>query len=429
MHAILTSIGTAGDVYPFIGLGSVLRSRGHRATVVVNEHFRDSAIEQGLEFRSLLSRQEMDEALQNPDFWHPMKAAWVISRWGASMIGRQYKVISELASDRDAVLVASVAVAAARVAQEKLGRPAATIILQPWVIPSLACPPVMPAGLTLPRWAPRPLGKLYFRALDAVGDLLVGPNLNRLRASVGLGPVRRLFRWWFSPELVIGMFPQWYGPPQSDWPPQIRLSGFGLFDGHSTELAPDLREFCRGGQCIAFTFGTGMMHAAHLFRASVEACRILGMRGILLTRFTGQLPASLPDSIRHVEFAPFQKLFPLCAAVVHHGGVGTVAKALSSGTPQLVLPFCYDQIDNAVRAERLGAGAWLPPRRRTARHLATALAPLLTPESRSRCRSIAGRLSGHNAFETAADWVEDLAERRSRQGLPYFPTEERPLRV
>jgi len=408
MHAILTSIGTAGDVYPFIGLGAVLRSRGHRVTVVVNEHFRESATEQGLEFRSLLSREEMDHALLNPDFWHPLKAAWVISRWGAPLIERQYSLLSELARDGDAVFIASPGVAAARVVQEKLHRPAASVILQPWVIPSVLSPPVMPAGLTLPRWAPRPLGRLYFRMLDAAGDLLIGPDLNRVRASVGLRPVRRLFRWWLSPELVIGMFPDWYGPPQSDWPPQIRVSGFPLFDGHSSALAPEVREFCRDGHCVAFTFGTGMMHAAHLFRAAVDACRIAGTRALLLTRFAGQLPEPLPPSVRHVEFAPFQQLFPLCAAVVHHGGVGTVAKALAAGTPQLVLPICYDQFDNAIRVERLGAGTWLPPRRRTARHVATALAGLLTPESRARSRAIAARLSGHDALATAATWVEEL---------------------
>jgi len=43
----------------------------------------------------------------------------------------------------------------------------------------------------------------------------------------------------------------------------------------------------------------------------------------------------------------------------HHGGIGTVAIALARTTPQLILPICFDQIDNGTRVKLLGAGDWL----------------------------------------------------------------------
>ena len=154
------------------------------------------------------------------------------------------------------------------------------------------------------------------------------------------------------------MFPGGFGPPQPDWPPQTKLTGFPLYDGQpGGGLPPEILHFCLAGDPpIAFTFGTGMMHAADTFRKAVEVCRLLGKRGILLTRYERQLPAPLPTSMRTFEFAPFLALFPLCAAVVHHGGIGTVAKALSTGTPQLILPMAFDQPDNAARVKSLGAG-------------------------------------------------------------------------
>jgi UDP:flavonoid glycosyltransferase YjiC (YdhE family) len=232
---------------------------------------------------------------------------------------------------------------AARLIQEKLGVPLVSVVLQPWMIPSVFAPPVMMGGLTLPRWAPRAIVKTYFRALDGFGALLLGRELNSLRASLGLKRVRRIFQWWFSPELVIGMFPEWFGEPQRDWPHQIKLAGFPLNDGQPNDGVPeDTIEFCRAGSPpIAFTFGTGMMHARELFQKAIEACRMLRERAIFLTKFRSQLPRSLPPFAHHCDFAPFQKLFPLCAAVVHHGGIGTVAKALAAGTPQLVLPFAW----------------------------------------------------------------------------------------
>lgn len=411
MHAILASIGTDGDVFPYLGLGAELRSRGHRVTLLSDERFSTVVVEHGFAFQALLTDEEIRSVLSDPDFWHPLKAGLVAARWGAPLIGRQYQLIAEAAHDPDAVLVASPGVLAARLVEEKLGKRAASVILQPGLIPSIAAPPIMAGGLTLPRWVPRPLGRLYWRGVNSAGDLLVGRELNRVRASLGLKPVRQLFEWWSSPQLILGMFPDWYGPPQVDWPPQMKLTGFPMYDGRpDAELSADLAEFCRDGDPpIVFTFGTGMMHAARLFHAAAEACLHLGARGILLTRHEHQIPAPLPSSVRHWRFAPFQQLFPLCAAVVHHGGIGTVARALAARTPQLVLPFAYDQPDNAVRVQKLGAGEWMRGRWATGRRIASSLARLIDPSFRSRCRARSEQFS--DGIAPAADLIEDLDRR------------------
>ena len=120
----------------------------------------------------------------------------------------------------------------------------------------------------------------------------MGRHLNRVRASLGLDPVRRFFRWWYSPDLTIGMFPDCYGPPQSDWPKQLRLAGFPMYEGQSGgDLPLDVQRFCLAGDPpVAFTFGSGMMHAADMFRTALEVCRVLGTRGIFLTKYRHQLP-------------------------------------------------------------------------------------------------------------------------------------------
>jgi UDP:flavonoid glycosyltransferase YjiC (YdhE family) len=230
-----------------------------------------------------------------------------------------------------------------------------------------------------------------------------------------LSPVRRVFRWWLSPELVIGLFPGWYAAPQPDWPPQLRLTGFGRFDGTRETLPEDVRTFCEGGSPpIAFTLGTGMAHAAGFFRTAVAACDALGARGLLLTKYPHLIPTRLPRGVRHCAYAPFRQLLPLCGAVVHHGGVGTTAAALEAGCPQLVLPLAWDQPDNAARVAGLGAGLTLGPRRRSGGHVRRALARLLAPDFVDRCRAIAIRARADDGLERAAGWVEQLA-RRTKQ--------------
>lgn len=411
MHAILVTMGTDGDVFPFVGLGVALRHRGHVVTLVAAETYQNLAAQHGLQFDALVSRAANDEFLANPDLWHPIKSGLHGARWGARFIRGQYDLLSELARDSDAILVTNPGVVASRLVQERDAKPMATLLLQPGLLQSVWEPPVMPVA-PIPTWTPRWARHVYWRVIDAAGDLLVGSELNRVRKALGLSPVRRFFRWWLSPQRVIAMFPESYAPPQPDWPPQLRLAGFPAFDGGSSSgLSADLVEFCQADQPpIAFTMGTGMMHGAEFYRAATEACSILGRRGLLLTKHAQQLPRSLPATVRHVTFAPFRELLPLCAVVVHHGGIGTTARALAAGIPQLVLPLAWDQPDNAARIRRLGAGGSLGPRRRSAAQLAAALAEQLKPQVQARCRALSPEYSDDNGLERAANLLEELFE-------------------
>jgi rhamnosyltransferase subunit B len=410
MHVILATMGTDGDVFPHVGLAAVLHARGHRVTLAAPETYGARAHALGIEFCSLVEAADVQRMLADPDLWHPFRSGMMMARWGAPMIPRQYDALAALASQPGSVLVANPGVLAARLVQEKLGVPTASLLLQPGLLPSSTAPPEMPGGITIPAWLPYRLRPLYWLGVDAAGFALVARSLNRVRNGLGLSPVRRLFRWWLSPDLVIGLFPNWYAPPQPDWPRQIRLAGFGRFDGGREELPGDVRRFCEeGAPPIAFTLGTGMTHASGFFRAAVAACEAIGARGLLLTKFAGVIPTRLPASVRHCAYAPFRQLLPLCGAVVHHGGVGTTAAALEAGCPQLVLPLAWDQPDNAARVTGLGVGVALGPRRRSSRHMSHALAQLMTTEVGRRCRSIASRAGGQNGLDLAAAWVEELA--------------------
>jgi rhamnosyltransferase subunit B len=417
MHAVLISIGTDGDIFPYVGLGAALQSRGHTVTVCVSEHYEALAQRHGLGFRPLVSIQENNDLFEHPDFWNPLKTAPLAARWGVRFIRRQYDLISGLMTP-ETVLVANPGVFAAGIVHEKSRVPWASLILQPGTIPSSIAPPRMPMFDFLAR-APRPVWKVFWRALDAVGDMLAGPELNRVRADLGLKPMQRMFQNWLSKQLAIGMFPNWYGPPQADWPSQIRLVGFPQFDGGLMDtLAPEVLDFCRAGKPpVLFTFGTGMAHSADLFQVALEACAILGARGLFLTKYRNQLPDVLPPDMLHCSFAPFQKLFPLCSAVMHHGGVGTVAKAMAAGIPQLIYPLCFDQRDNGVRAKRLGGGDCLPAGGSSAKQVATALTALLTEESRTESRKLIKRFEKNDALAKSAELLEKLAAERGTSSV------------
>src|SRR5262245_22350276 len=84
-RAILVSIGTDGDVYPFIGLGDVLRERGFEVTLATHRHFAHLAKEHEFGFCSLVEDDETRALWENPQFWHSRGGPKVIARWGAQL--------------------------------------------------------------------------------------------------------------------------------------------------------------------------------------------------------------------------------------------------------------------------------------------------------------------------------------------------------
>ncbi len=286
MHAILASLGTDGDVLPFIGLGVALRARGHRVTVVASGDYKDLVASHWLEFRELVSAERMRDLLGTPDFWHPLKTARHTANWSRNIIEPHCRLLTELANESDSVLITNPSILGAGLVHEKFGRPLITVILQPWMIPSSSAPPFMPIP-GLPLRSPRFLHAIFFRLIEFAADRLVGPELNRARRRLGLKPARRILHYWFSKQLVLGMFPDWYGPPQPDWPPQIKLTGFPRFDAAlNRSLPPGLHEFLsKPKPTIVFTFGSGMMHGAQLFEIASRACEKLNAQGLFINRF------------------------------------------------------------------------------------------------------------------------------------------------
>ena len=69
MHALLLTIGSAGDVHPFIAIGLALRRRGHRVTLITNPYFGAAAERAGLHVVPLGTVDEFATALQNPKVW------------------------------------------------------------------------------------------------------------------------------------------------------------------------------------------------------------------------------------------------------------------------------------------------------------------------------------------------------------------------
>ncbi len=416
MHVLMIPVGSGGDVHPFVGVGVRLAERGHRVAVICNEHFRSLVEGAGLEFVRNGTEEQYRAAIEDPDLWTPRKGLEVFARHAVIPALRpMYETIKERYVPGETVVVAAGFAYGARIAHDKLGVPLVTIHLQPTMLRSEHEASLM-SGLSSIARMPRLGKRLTFYLIDRLlADKILGPATNAFRAELGLPPVRRfLHQWWHSPQRVIGLFPEWYGPPQPDWPPQTRLTGFPLYDAQGVEeIPPGVSEFLDAGDPpIVFSPGTAMRQGAKFFESAVEACRILGRRGMLLTLDPSQLPDELPEGVAHFDYVPFSQVLPRAAALVHHGGMGTAAQAMAAGIPHLITPYAADQTDNAARLERMGVARKADPRTDDGAAFARKLRQLLESEqARAQCRLLADRIRNADPLPETCDLIEEMAGR------------------
>jgi rhamnosyltransferase subunit B len=390
-----------GDVLPFSALGRTLAARGHSVAVAANPHFAHDAARAGLRFIPVGDEADYLALTATPDCVHGRRGLAAIMKYVTAAIASYSGAI---AGHRPHAVVAHPLALAAPIADEKLGCAAITAYLSPAILQSAHLPPVLPCvpnGAHFPRWYKRAVVWAANHQLDSA----VAPAVNALRAALGLPAKKGLFRDG-GQRPCVGLFPEWFAPRQPDWPQQLTLAGFPAHDeGAAAPLPPELTQFL-DGDAIVFTPGTGNRHAPQFFAAAVAATAQLGRRAILLTRFREQLPSSLPAHACWVPWAPLPSLLRQAAALVHHGGVGTLAAALGAGVPQLVTPLAHDQPDNAARLARLGVSETLAPRSFHPRAVTEALARLIaSPVVAARCHELAGRMAGRNGLNEAADLI------------------------
>jgi len=374
LDILLTSLGSIGDINPMIGVGRALKNEGLRVRFITNGYFKVPLKKAGIDIIEIGDVRSYRRALSNHDLWDPLKGFKILQEemfLPATL--PVYECIKRNLSKRT-LIISSPFAYGARMAHERFNVSGATIVLQP-------------SGLwaTAQNIAPERLVKML--------DIVWGPKINRARQSVGLPGFKNIFgEWIYSPQLVIGLFPKWFMPPNTRYPSNTRFTGFLGYDGPPSQgLKKEVKEFIsKGDEPLLFTFGTEISGDDSFFEAIIGACRILKKRGIILTRNKSAIPGSLPKNMLHVDYLPFSKILPHVAAFVHHGGIGTIAQGLAAGVPQLAIPRNLDQPFNAEMLRKVGVGTVLEPDGLDGKELAKKLRTLLTSTPiKNKCLSIA----------------------------------------
>jgi UDP:flavonoid glycosyltransferase YjiC (YdhE family) len=423
-HIVMATVGSQGDLFPFLAVGRMLAARGHRVTIGAHGIHRDAVADAGLRFVLATGIAEPeDKAAFAARAFHPLRGPrFVVRDLAANDVAAGYRALAPVCVDADAIVTSTLAFAA-QILGETSGRAWLSAVFSPSVFLSAFDPPATGiVGLDrFLRGSPR-----RGAWVRQIGERVTAPwtaPVRAFRRSLGLAPVSAggdpFHRGQHGTDGVLAMYSPLLGHLPRDAPGHAVVTGYCRYSPFQETLPPALAGYLDAGTPpLVFTLGSAAVHAGEAFlHESLNAAVALGRRAVLLTgsaEMRARLPEVLPDGVIAVDYASHGALFPRAAAVVQHGGVGTTQEALRAGCPQLVVPHGFDQPDNAARVVRLGVGSVLRASRYRADRAADQLHKLLADEGIAlRARQAATAIRAENGASIAADLIEQAIDRRT----------------
>jgi rhamnosyltransferase subunit B len=423
MRIVLNTFGSFGDVHPYLAIALELKRRGHDPLVATAEFYRAKIESAGIAFApvapdigELLSKPEMIERI-----WRP--------RTGPDFLVRQYllPVLDQSFDDlvracRGADLFLSHAAGyAGPVVAEMMKFKWLSVALQPMIFLSAFDLPTI-AGIPWLNSLYKMSGGAGRAALRFAKGLTAGwaKPIHALRKRAGLPASNKnpMFEGQFSPYGTVALFSQHFASPQCDWPPHTTVTGFPFYDQPSfetngTELARFLDE---GPAPVLFTLGSSaVMQPESFYEESLKAASQCGFRAILLVGMSSpmRLGNPLPADVYATDYLPYSLVMPRCSAIVHQGGIGTTSQALRAGRPMVIVPWAYDQPDNAERARKLGVSRTLARSGYSAKRVGRALEAVLDDRQgyRQQAASMGDRISTEDGIACACDVIEQMVIR------------------
>ncbi|GHH73384.1 glycosyltransferase [Promicromonospora soli] len=427
MKALIMSLGTRGDVQPFVALGRALGAAGHEAVLCAPHRFAELAAGNGVTFagvddgplRQLDSPAEAGEAFAGGVRTRLRQIREMPSMFD-EVLADSWQVAGHGAGAGADVVVHNGQILAGQHVAEALGIPAVLGLPLPMYVPTREYPwPGQSLPFGLPGW----LNRATFGGMR-LPTAMFGRVIDRWRRdTLGLSPRPGrhdpAVRPDGGPATVLHAHSPSVLPQPADWPAGAEVTGY-WFLPPEPRLPADVERFLADGPAPLFA-GFGSMSGLapqSSTRAVVEAAALTGNRLVMATAWGG-LDAETADAAaaeRGVELlvvgdVDYQALFPRMAAIVHHGGAGTTGTAFAAGRPQVVCPFVADQpFWGRVTHARGVAPEPLPQRKLAGPALATRIAEACAPAAVAAAAELGERVARERGLDRAVTLIERTAE-------------------
>lgn len=410
MRITLMTLGSTGDVRPFVMLGRELSARGHEVTIATFSAFEDVVRQAQLGFFPLAGdAEEMMSNIMKPT----AKGVNYLREMEKSIRGIAPVLLEDLlrAAEGAEAICCNFFGSMYHSVAEKFGVPCVQTMFF-CVDPNSDMPISSAPGLTWGRW----WNRLSYR----IGYLLISALEKRYLTAWREKHGMRVRGLYTRPDYRIGdnTIPVLYAmsplvvPRPAEWDEHIRMTGFWWDEAPCDWQPPeDLTAFMEAGPPPVY-IGFGSMNSGDMnrtFTTVIRAIRAAKIRAVVNLGWNSEsLQLKSNSRIYFGEYIPHDWLFSRVSAVVHHGGAGTTAAGLRNGLPTLVIPFGGDQPFWGLRVHRLGCGPRPVPRETmTVKRLTKALIDLTSNEKyRVAAAEIGAGMRKEHGVQLAADIVE-----------------------
>lgn len=414
MKVYVTTLGTWGDILPFMKIAKALKERGHEVIMLTNEKFRKNIEKEKIDFHAVADEESLNNALNyivndglvwESESKNTSNLKKVIESTSTIFIKPSkaiYDYIEKTYKKGDTVIVSNYLCYSSRYVQDKLNIPVISTVLVPFYFRSKKRPPEQ---AMMPREKPafmKYLGEKFFN------DLIMYKRLFTDYEELDMKKYSK-YKRRFSPNKVVCLVPEFIAKPQSDWPKQTVCLGFpeNVLDDNN-DYDESIVEFAKNERPILFSLGSQYRKDSKIILESVKTCELLGEKAIFLGCDKEKMNIEESESFKFVKYFPISKIIEYCSLLVCHGGIGTCTEAFRKGVPILIVPEFPEHWDTAYRIEELGLGLMLNRNDYVANTAKDIIGKLInSPVIQESCKRCAKMLENQNTLDNYCKIVEE----------------------
>ncbi|HEV7736474.1 MAG TPA: glycosyltransferase [Chlamydiales bacterium] len=358
MKVAILTLGSQGDIRPFVALSLALQAEKHYVIIATNPENEKYCQQHGIPFCALEGdlaaciKKNRDE---QPNLGK-IKVVRTLIRSSFEALREQFKSLNRLLHNMDAVFYHP-GVFTARHVIEARKIPSIGIYFQPEIPSKYYSCCLLPPNLPLKKWSNLAghyvIAQLFWTPFRKI--------INEWRANNGLTKLGVLAPLSYPPfkavPIVIAASSELI-PPAPDWPSNAHVAGFLQLSQSDWVPSPSLLKYLRSGPPPMYVgFGSLTENCDEkMSDVLIKTLEKLPERVLLCGPFKHINKNSLPPNIEFIESAPHAWLFPQMKAIVHHGGAGTTHAALMAGKPTLAIPFIVDQFHWGEKIHEMNVG-------------------------------------------------------------------------
>ncbi|KAF9049628.1 glycosyltransferase family 1 protein [Hymenopellis radicata] len=369
LHFVCLTIGSRGDVQPYIALGLGLMKEHHRVTIVTHEEYKEWVEGFGIGHRTAggdpgaLMKLSVENKMFSPEFFkeslqnfRPWLDQLLLDSW-------------EACQGADVLLESPSAMAGVHIA-EALNIPYFRTFTMPWTKTA-----EFPHAFLSPPVEYSTFNSASYVLFSNVMWTATSGQINRWRrhtlkiGNTDMGHLAQSkipFIYNFSPAVV---------PKPLDWSDSICVSGYWFLDNPDLNWSPpetlvEWMDKARADNKPIVYIGFGSITVPHPNRVTsriIKAVLKSDVRAIISKGWSARMSGNddgpapeYPPECYALEKIPHDWLFPRIDVALHHGGAGTTGASLRAGIPTLIKPWFGDQFFWASRVQKLGAGLRVP---------------------------------------------------------------------